>query len=305
MLEDMTRYELDIIEYEARLNAKHEILAQLLKNAANSSDPVAALEFLSMDPGVKKMLGNDKNNWNVTSKKLYDSCEGWGQDIGRGIIATAPAAALHATGVGMLMGPAGFFGALAGWAGLFGIASIIHACTVRVGRYKKILQRVKSDGLDPNKIIAKNRYSQYLPLYQNFNADVKRVIDLKNLVVSAIKDKNPDPSAYQKKMQSLGIAVFDSGKVKGGAHTTWADMDNSKSIREKGWDEKKLMAAVNTCLKLIDDMKVTNLSKQDALDTKQMSGRAKKMIKSAYKEMSFWLLDLIRGVAIAVKQYKK
>ena len=218
---------------------------------------------------------------------------------------TAPLVAMDAVTWGSLAGPAGILGVLGGWAAVFGIASLIRACFVRVKRYQKLLQRAKSDGLDANKIIAKNRYSQYLPLYQNFNPAVKRIIELKNLVISAIKDKNPDPAAYQKRMQAVGIAVYDSGKVKGGAHITWFEADNSKSIREKGWDEKKLMSAVDTCLKLIDDMKVTNLSKKDAIDTKNMSNRAKRMIKTAYKEMNFWLLDLIRGVAVAAKQYKK
>ena len=61
MLEDVSQYELDMIEYEARLNAKNEVLAALLKNAANSENQVAALEFLSMDPGIKEMLGDNKD----------------------------------------------------------------------------------------------------------------------------------------------------------------------------------------------------------------------------------------------------
>ena len=330
MLEDLTSRELNLIETEDEMFHKRAFLAELVKGAAESDNPEAAFEFLCSDPTIKAALGNDKSEWPQRAKDLYYSVEGFGTDAtkmgaitggtlaGSGAIAGAligaAAGGLAGGPVGAIMGliPGAIAGALVNFFSIqavttyivLGIAMVVYACVVRLKRYKRIMEEVKASGIDQEKMNTKKRYSEYLPLYSDFPAKVKRIEQLKSLCEYAVKNASKlDINKMRSTFSKTGLVIDINGKVKAGKHINWKDTDNSDSITGKGWDAKKLMSACDTMLRLIKVVGSIELSKDNLKN--QVPKATFKVLRGALKELNFWLLDLSRGVAMAAKWYKR
>ena len=273
------------------------------------------LDFLSGNPKIAKVLGNDASKYEERINSLV-SVEGLAADIksvskhahtaggalaGYGIVATiltggAPLfALLVAVPVWYLMGMAIFAAGL-------GIGAVVHLIVVRLGRYVKKLKAVKEAGLDSAKFSDGKKYqSDYLPKYENWGRMVARINNLKKLCSEVIQ--NPEKGNAQtiaEKFSAMGI-IFEDGKVKAGSH--YDKQSPSMSIESKGWDEKKLMMAIDASLKLVENLMKTVGSKDQAIKAKTLGREEKKLLKAAFKELNFWVLDLVRGVAVAAEKY--
>lgn len=307
--------ELTAFEQDVRNETIDMMTRNLLVAANKSENRDQILDFLSDNPTIAKVLGNDASKYEERINSLA-SVEGLAADV-KSVSKHAHTAGGAVVGYGIaaniLNGGAPLFALLAAvpmWyligvaifaAGL-GIGAVIHLIVVRLGRYVKKLKAVKEKGLDSAKFSDGKKYqSDYLPRYENWGKMVARINNLQKLCSEIIQ--NPGKGNAQtitEKFSAIGI-IFEDGKVKAGSH--YDKQSPSMSVETKGWDEKKLTMAIDASMKLVENLMKTVGSKDQAIKAKLLGKEEKKLLKAAFKELNFWVLDLVRGVAVAAEKY--
>lgn len=306
--------ELTAFEQDVRNETIDMMTRNLLIAANKSENRDQILDFLSGNPKIAKILGDDASQYSKRIDELT-SVEGLAADIKgakagkRAIIGATVGYSmiqtiLHGGGViaTIFSIPVGLLWGFAFFAVAVGIGSIIHLVVVRLGRYVKKLKAVKEKGLDSEKFSNGKKYqSDYLPKYENWGRMVARINNLQKLCSEIIQNPGKgNAGAISEKFSSLGI-IFEDGKVKAGSH--YDKQSPSMSIESKGWDEKKLMMAIDASMKLVENLMKTVGSKDQAIKAKTLGKEEKKLLKAAFKELNFWVLDLVRGVAVAAEKY--
>ena len=306
--------ELTAFEQDVRNETIDMMTRNLLVAANKSENRDQILDFLSGNPKIAQILGDDASQYSKRIDELT-SMEGLAADIKaakgakRAIIGATVGYSmihtiLHGGGVisAILSIPGGLLLGFAFFAVAVGIGSVIHLIVVRLGRYVKKLKEIKEKGLDSAKFSDGKKYqSDYLPKYENWGRRVTRINNLQKLCSEIIQNPEKGNAAtIAEKFSAMGI-IFEDGKVKAGSH--YDKQSPSMSVETKGWDEKKLTMAVDASLKLVENLMKTVGSKDQAIKAKLLGKEEKKLLKAAFKELNFWVLDLVRGVAVAAEKY--
>ena len=310
--------QLESFEQDVRQETMTNVMMNLLSAANKSKDRDKILAFLKNDPSIAVILGDDAAKYSERIDN-FTSMEGLAADmtipVKAGKIGAAAYAGYKTASVMALVHSAGFsslwgllalpmallHGCVIALAAL-GLVAVGHLLIVRIARYVKKLKAVRQKGLDAEKFNdGKKYFSDYLPKYEDWNKMTHRISTLQSLCSTIINNPEAaDAEDLTSKFSSLGV-IIENGKVRAGSH-----MDKqypAMSIESKGWNSDRLMTAVDASLELVKDLLKTAQSKDQALKLNSLGSAEKKLLKAGYKELHFWVLDLIRGVAVAAERY--
>ena len=306
--------ELTAFEQDVRNETIDMMTRNLLVAANKSENRDQILNFLSGNPKIAKVLGNDASKYAERINSLT-SMEGLAADLNvqqklkgagyAGVGYAIVAAIMHGGGTLielLAVIPLGYLLGIAICSAILGVAAIVHLVVVRLTRYVKKLKEVKKLGLNQEKFNDGKKYqSDYLPKYENWGRMVTRINNLQKLCSEIIQNPGKgNAETIAEKFSAIGI-IFEDGKVKAGSHMD--KQSPSMSIETKGWDANKLMMAIDASLKLVENLMKTVGSKDQAIKAKTLGREEKKLLKAAFKELNFWVLDLVRGVAVAAEKY--
>ena len=286
-------------EDEVRQETMAHVMASLLKAADEFENREVILNFLKQDSSIARILGDDDTLYSDRISQ-YSSVEGLAADLSKVnevFIKISKYSKKHP----LLKLPIAIVMLLPTM--MLGIYAVCHLVVIRLLKYVGTLKSIQKRGLNGDKFGKEKNYkSDYLPRRSDWDQFVRRITALQNLCISIVQ--NPEKASageITRQAMAAGMTVHGNGRVIAGNHLDKQYVD--LTIEKKGWDAESLMMAVEKCLSIVDMFKKMGSSKREVMRLGSLGKQEKRLMKGVYKELNFWILDLVRGVTIAAKKY--